>query len=147
MKKKKICHNTNHRYRLAKQVVQNFSRKNFVSSEERECEGNIYSGQALIQSTKQAVLRIRIPGSGAFLTPGRGRVQNQDPDPSGSVTNIPDLISESLETIFWVKIIKFFDADPGIFVTLDPGQKKFGINVPDPLTVALRPGTARTAIT
>jgi hypothetical protein len=31
-------------------------------------------------------------------------------------------ISESLETIFWVKIIKFFDADPdpGIFSTLDP---------------------------
>jgi hypothetical protein len=22
-------------------------------------------------------------------------------------------ISESLETIFWVKILKFFDADPG----------------------------------
>jgi hypothetical protein len=26
--------------------------------------------------------------------------------------NIPDHISESLETIFRVKIIKFFDADP-----------------------------------
>jgi hypothetical protein len=25
----------------------------------------------------------------------------------------PDHISESLETIFWVKILKFFDADPG----------------------------------
>ncbi len=24
----------------------------------------------------------------------------------------PDHISESLETIFWVKILKFFDADP-----------------------------------
>ncbi len=24
-----------------------------------------------------------------------------------------DHISESLETIFWVKIVKFFDADPG----------------------------------
>jgi hypothetical protein len=24
----------------------------------------------------------------------------------------PDNISESLETIFWVKILKFFDADP-----------------------------------
>ncbi len=32
--------------------------------------------------------------------------------------NIPDHISESLETIFWVKI-KFCDADPdpGIFLT------------------------------
>jgi hypothetical protein len=27
--------------------------------------------------------------------------------------NNPDHISESLEIIFWVKILKFFDADPG----------------------------------
>ncbi len=40
------------------------------------------------------------PGSGAFLTPGSGK-------------NNPDHISESLETIFWVKLLKFFDADPG----------------------------------
>ncbi len=26
--------------------------------------------------------------------------------------NNPDHISESLETIFWVKILKFFDEDP-----------------------------------
>jgi hypothetical protein len=32
---------------------------------------------------------------------------------SGSSMNNPDHISESTETIFWVKIIKFFDADPG----------------------------------
>jgi hypothetical protein len=32
--------------------------------------------------------------------------------------NNPDHVSESLETIFWVKILKFFDADPG--------WKKFG---------------------
>jgi hypothetical protein len=40
--------------------------------------------------------------------------------------NIPDHISESLETIFWVKLLKFFGADPG--------WKKFGsgINIPDP---------------
>jgi hypothetical protein len=39
----------------------------------------------------------------------------------------PDQISESIETVFWVKILKFFDADPG--------WKKFGsgINIPDPL--------------
>jgi hypothetical protein len=42
--------------------------------------------------------------------------------------NIPDHISESLETIFLkLKILKFFDADPdpgsGIFLTLDPGWK------------------------
>ncbi len=33
--------------------------------------------------------------------------------------NIPEHISESLETIFW---IKFFDADPGSFI-LDPGSE------------------------
>ncbi len=45
-------------------------------------------------------------------------------------------ISESLETIYGVKILKFFDADPdlGIFLTLDPGWEKFGsgIHIPDP---------------
>jgi hypothetical protein len=32
---------------------------------------------------------------------------------SGSGINNPDHISESLETFFWVKIHRFFDADPG----------------------------------
>jgi hypothetical protein len=41
---------------------------------------------------------------------------------SRSGMNIPDHISESLETIFWVKILKFFDADR------DPGSR---INIPD----------------
>jgi hypothetical protein len=36
---------------------------------------------------------------------------------SGSGMNIPDHISESLETIFWVKILKFFDVEP------DPGSR------------------------
>jgi hypothetical protein len=36
----------------------------------------------------------------------------------------PDHISESLEIIFWVKILKFFDADPG--------WKKFGSGGRDP---------------
>jgi hypothetical protein len=31
---------------------------------------------------------------------------------SGSGMNNPDHISKSLETIFWVKIFKFFDVDP-----------------------------------
>jgi hypothetical protein len=31
----------------------------------------------------------------------------------GSGMNKPDHISQSLGTIFWVKILKFFDADPG----------------------------------
>ncbi len=38
--------------------------------------------------------------------------------------NIPDHIFDSLETNFWVKILKFFDVnadpDPGIFLILDP---------------------------
>jgi hypothetical protein len=45
---------------------------------------------------------------------------------SGSGMNKPDHISESLETTFWLKIFKFFDADPG--------WKKIGSekNIPDP---------------
>ena len=58
----------------------------------------------------------------------------------GSGVIIPDRISESLETIFGLKILKFFYVDPdpgsGIFLTLDPGSgiEKFGsgINIPDP---------------
>jgi hypothetical protein len=49
---------------------------------------------------------------------------------------IPDHISESLETIFGMKILKFFDADadPGIFLIRNPGWKKIasGINKLDP---------------
>jgi hypothetical protein len=40
---------------------------------------------------------------------------------SGSGMYNPDHISESLETIFWFKILKFFDADPG------PGMGKIRI--------------------
>jgi hypothetical protein len=53
------------------------------------------------------------PGSGAFLTPGSGMDKKSR---SWSGMNITHHISESLETIFWVKIFKFFDADP------DPGS-------------------------
>jgi hypothetical protein len=41
---------------------------------------------------------------------------------SGSGMNNPDHFSESLETIFWVKILKFLYADP----IRDPGWKKLG---------------------
>jgi hypothetical protein len=61
------------------------------------------------------------PKSGAF-SPGMGKKSR-----SGSGKNIPDHISGSLETIFWVKknTYKFFHADA------DPGWKKFisGINI------------------
>jgi hypothetical protein len=45
---------------------------------------------------------------------------------SRSGMNNPDHIFDSLETIFRVKLLEFFDADPG--------WKKFGsgINIPDP---------------
>jgi hypothetical protein len=45
-----------------------------------------------------------------------------------------DHISGSLETIFWVTIPKFFyaDADPGIFLTLDPGSGMENIRIRDP---------------
>ncbi len=66
-------------------------------------------------------------GSGAFLTSRSGIqdpgwIKNQDPG-SGSVLNILNQISESLETSFWVKKLKFFDvdADPGSGNLFDPG--------------------------
>jgi hypothetical protein len=46
------------------------------------------------------------PGSGAFWTPGSGMGKK-------SGMNSPEHISESLETISWVKILKFVDVDPG----------------------------------
>ncbi len=90
-----------------------------------------------------AGLRIRDPVPFWPLHSGSEMGKNQDPDPgprSGSGMNIPDHISESLETIFWDKILQFFDADPDlgseIFVTLDPGWKIFGpgygINILNP---------------
>jgi hypothetical protein len=44
---------------------------------------------------------------------------------SGSGTNNPDHISERLETIFWVKIIKF------LMRMRDPRWKKFGSGIRD----------------
>jgi hypothetical protein len=44
--------------------------------------------------------------------------------------NNPDPISESLETIFWVKILKFFDVDPA------SGMEKIWIRDPgEPLII------------
>jgi hypothetical protein len=67
------------------------------------------------------MLRIRDPpGSAAVLTLGSwmGKISV-----SGSGMKNPDHISESLKTIFWVKILKFFDADLG--------WKKFGSELMD----------------
>jgi hypothetical protein len=42
------------------------------------------------------------------------KFENQVSDPgSGSGMNNSDVISERIETIFWIKILQFFDADPG----------------------------------
>ncbi len=63
-------------------------------------------------------------GFGASLTPGSGMGKNKDPGWTFWI------ISESLETIFLIKILKFFhaDADPVIFWPWirDRGWKKFG---------------------
>ncbi len=70
--------------------------------------------------------RIRDPGSGAFLTLDPGWKKNPD---LGS-----GIRGEHLQTLFFpraynqffgLKILKFFDADPGsgIFLTRDPGWK------------------------
>jgi hypothetical protein len=44
---------------------------------------------------------------------------------SGSGMNNPDHISEYLQTIFWVKILKIFYADPE-WTKCGSGWKKFG---------------------
>jgi hypothetical protein len=41
------------------------------------------------------------------------KIGSQDP---GSVMNIPDLIFENLVSVYWIKILKFFNAYP------DPGS-------------------------
>jgi hypothetical protein len=61
--------------------------------------------------------------------------KNQDPG-SGSGMNILDHISESLETIFWLKMLKFFDADAvpvsgNLFFILDQGSGMENIRIRD----------------
>jgi hypothetical protein len=86
-------------------------------------------------------MSVQCCGSGirCLVDPGirdLGCVKSQDPG-SGSGMNILDHISESLETIFCVKIFKFFYADPdaesGIILTLDPGSgmEKVGSGIRD----------------
>jgi hypothetical protein len=73
------------------------------------------------------------PGFAAFLTPESGMGKKSG---SGSEMNNPDHVSK--ETIFWVKILKFFDADPG-WKKFGSGMEKsripgsaIGKNIPDP---------------
>jgi hypothetical protein len=55
--------------------------------------------------------------------------------------NNPDHISESLGTIFWVTILKFYDADPGSGMekNSDPesGMKKIRIRDKHPVSATL----------
>jgi hypothetical protein len=68
---------------------------------------------ALQQKFLKFIRSVADPESGAFLTldPGSRMGKNQDPD-AGSGMNNPDHISGSIESIFGVKILKFFYADP-----------------------------------
>jgi hypothetical protein len=67
---------------------------------------------------------MRVKASVPNTDPGSGMGKKSR---SGSGMNIPDHISESLETIFWIKILKFsvaaLDTRSEIFLILDPGWK------------------------
>jgi hypothetical protein len=70
-------------------------------------------------------------GNGCLFDPwirDPGWVESQHPDPESGMNN-PDHIFKSLETIFFyffgVKILKFFDGDPG------SGWRQFGSGIRD----------------
>jgi hypothetical protein len=78
------------------------------------------------------------PGSGAFLTPGSGIrdpgwVESQHPDPGSGIKFLE--LRNHFFVIFGVKILKFFDADPGSGMETvrirDPGWKKVGSGIRD----------------
>jgi hypothetical protein len=46
---------------------------------------------------------------------------------SGFGMNNPNHISESLERVFWIKILKFFDADPGPVKHKHPGSATLNV--------------------
>ena len=65
--------------------------------------------------------------------PDHGSGMEKNPDP-GSGMNIPDLIFENWESVFWVKknYLHFWcGSGSWIFSTLDPGWKKVGSGIPD----------------
>jgi hypothetical protein len=72
------------------------------------------------------------PGSGAFLTRGS---EMRKKSVSGSGMNNPAHISKSLETIFWVKILNYFDPDSGSGMekirSRHLGWEKFGSGIRD----------------
>jgi hypothetical protein len=68
------------------------------------------------------------PGTGAFLSPGSGSGKKSR---SGSRINIPDHISESFETVFWLKILKILLRGSGIWdgKKSDPGSRMEKIRI------------------
>jgi hypothetical protein len=82
--------------------------------------------ERLIGTWVDVLTSVADPGSGAFVivTPGSGNWGIGMGKSSGSELNKPDHISEGLKTIFWVKILKFFDADPDpeSGISLNPGS-------------------------
>jgi hypothetical protein len=60
---------------------------------------------------------------------------------SGSGTNKSDHFSESLEKIFWVKILRFFDADPG-WKKFRSGMEKIRIREKHPGSATLKKSRA-----
>jgi hypothetical protein len=78
-------------------------------------------------------IRIRDPVPFSPLDPGLGLIKNRIQIRNGQPESY---FREPVETIFWVKILKSFDADPGSGmeqIRIREG-KKFGsgINIPDP---------------
>jgi hypothetical protein len=81
------------------------------------------------------------PWYGAFLTFGSGILDGKNPDPWTGM-NIPDhFFPERLETVIGLKILKFFDADPGseMILTMVPGRKDLDPGIRDK-----HPGSANT---
>ncbi len=79
------------------------------------------------------MLRIRIRNPVPFCPLDPGSVMGKKLVSESGMNN-PDHSSESLKTIFWVKILKFFDADPesGMGKNKDAGSGIEKIRMRDP---------------
>jgi hypothetical protein len=62
------------------------------------------------------------------MTPGSGMGKKSK---SRSGMNIPDDISENLETTFVLKLQKFYDVDPGSGILQTPGSRIENIRIQD----------------
>ncbi len=107
------------------------------------CRDLTYISLALGQRKQKNVIhwkeRDADPGSGALLVPGSGfRDRRKSKQYLGSKMNIKDFIFENLVSVFGLKLLKLFDADPGSCQPWirDPEWKKSDpgswINILDP---------------